>query len=158
MNKIKKSDIPVVNTPKFSQGEWSACHKGKCPCKQVWTDDYPIAEITVGKWGDDYPALRIVGESSLNQKVEAYMEMIEYGEVSEETAQANALLISAAPNMYKALKRIIEWLNNQAVRDEEAANEENQFITLKDAHLADAKNYRAMAKDLSRAINKAEGK
>ena len=81
----------------YTKGPWSACHNGECSCKAIWCNDHPIAEVTAGKWGDDYPSIRLVGESSLDLKAEAYMEQMTYGEVPEEEAQANANLIAAAP-------------------------------------------------------------
>ena len=70
------------------------------------------------KWGDDYPAIRLVGSSSLDMKAEAFMEQITYGEVNEETATANARLIAAAPKMLAALQEIEEFLDNQADVDD----------------------------------------
>lgn len=91
-------------------GPWHACHDGECSCKIVSCAYYPIARITVGKWGDDYPALRLVGTSSLDTKAEAYMEQITYGEIGDDTATANARLIAAAPDLLKALKECTEQL------------------------------------------------
>lgn len=59
----------------------------------------PIAEVTVGKWGDDYPDLRII-DPGIGQKVEAFMNQITYGEVSHEEAFANASLIAEAGTVY----------------------------------------------------------
>lgn len=85
-------------------GPWMACDNGKCSCKVVSCADFPIARITCGEWGDDYPSLRLVGTSSLDIKAEAFMERIAYGTVSEEMATANARLIAAAPDLLAALK------------------------------------------------------
>jgi hypothetical protein len=70
--------------------------------------------VIAGKWGDDYCSIRLVGESSLDLKAEAYMEQITYGEIPEKEAIANANLISAAPDMYEALKNINELLEEIA--------------------------------------------
>lgn len=96
--------VPQQGGPetKFTPGPWSVCGDGKCSCKTVMAPDHPIAKITAGEWGDDYPAIRIVGDSSLTAKAEAYMEKITYGEISEPVARANALLIAAAPEMVAA--------------------------------------------------------
>lgn len=83
-------------------GPWSVCGKGKCPCKQVWCSDSPIAYAVSGKWGDEYPSVRLVGDA-LEKNAEAYMEMIEYGEVPEAMAAANARLLAAAPELRDAL-------------------------------------------------------
>jgi len=77
----------------------------KILASQIWCADYPVAEVTRGKWGDDYPSIRLVGPSLL-QKAEPYMDQIEYGEVPKEIARANANLIAAAPDMLEALKEI----------------------------------------------------
>ena len=68
--------------------------------------DYPVAKITTGNWGDDFPSIRIVGETTLDLKAEAYMGQITYGSVNEETATANAILIAAAPDLLMALQAI----------------------------------------------------
>ena len=78
--------------------DWSACNDGKCSCKQIWAPDYPIATVEAGKWGDDYCSIRLVGETSLDLKAEAYMEQITYGEISEKLAVKNIRLIVAAVN------------------------------------------------------------
>lgn len=66
----------------------------------VACDHYPVATVTVGDWGDDFPAVRLTSTNPLDAKVEAYMEQYTYGTVSEELAMANARLIAAAPEMY----------------------------------------------------------
>ena len=86
----------------YTKGEWKACQNGKCRCKQIWCDDYPIATVNSGKWGDDYPSIRLVGESSLDLKAEAFIEQITYGKIPENIARANALLIAAAPDLYQS--------------------------------------------------------
>ena len=83
---------------KATPGPWSACGKGGCSCGLISSDkaDGPVAEIIHGKWGDDYPALRFTKDSSsLSMKVEAYMEQITYGEVSNEIAKSNAQYIAS---------------------------------------------------------------
>ena len=99
-----------------TKGPWHACNKGECPCKQVWSNDYPVAEVVSGKWGDDYPAIRLVGESSIGQKAEAYMEQITYGEVSEELAEANARLIAASPDLLEACEAALGYFKAVAIK------------------------------------------
>ena len=101
----------------FTKGEWKACHNGECSCKQIWCDDYPVATVNAGKWGDDYCSIRLVGESSLTLKAEAYMEQITYGEIKEKTAIANARLIAAAPDMYEALKAIMSYFDSPDIQN-----------------------------------------
>jgi hypothetical protein len=88
----------------YSKGPWHACHDGKCPCKTVWSNDHPVAEIVHGKWGDDFPNIRLVGPC-LDLKAEAFEDQITYGEVDEKEAEVNARLISEAPAMYGHIKK-----------------------------------------------------
>lgn len=106
-----------------SAGPWRACKNGECSCMQVWGNDHPVAIVTSGDWGDDYPAIRLTGNSSLDQKAEAYMEQITYGSVFPEVAQANARLIAAAPDFYHAattgaqvnLPDFLDWIADRFV-------------------------------------------
>ena len=86
-----------------SPGPWHACHDGKCSCKQIWCNDYPVAKVEAGKWGDEFCSIRLVGDSSLDLKAEAFMDMIEYGTIPEETAIANARFIVKACNSHEEL-------------------------------------------------------
>ena len=95
----------MTHTP----GPWGVCGKGRCSCKQVWCGDHPVADVECGEWGDSYPAIRLVKHpTNIGFMAEAYMERISYGEISEETAEANAHLIAAAPKLLEALKTIAE--------------------------------------------------
>lgn len=91
-------------------GPWHSCDDNKCKCPTIMCDDYPVADVTKGPWGDSYPALRIVGDTSLNQKVEAYRELIEYGNVPEAEALANRAFIREAPTDIAALIAEVEQL------------------------------------------------
>lgn len=104
---LAPSEVAAVGEKaKFTAGPWVACGDGKCKCKIVSSEsaDEPICTVTAGEWGDDYPSIRIVGETSLDLKAEAYMERIAYGIVPEEVAIANTNLICAAPDLLAALK------------------------------------------------------
>ena len=92
---------------KSTPGPWTACNGGTCPCLFIGASDHPIAKVLSGKWGDDYPAIRLVGTSSLDQKAEAYMDQIAYGDIPKAEAEANARLIAAAPELLKTLKYAI---------------------------------------------------
>jgi hypothetical protein len=81
---------------KASEGPWSSCNHGKCSCKMVSTGDHPIAKVESGEWGDEWPSIRIVGDTSFDRKAEAFMEMSAYGSIDEKTARANAQLIAFA--------------------------------------------------------------
>lgn len=91
---------------RYTPGPWELCRDGECPCKIVSAENGPVCKVTSGLWGDTYPSLRIV-EDGIDKKIEPYTELIPYGEVSEETAIANGILISKAPDIYEALKEII---------------------------------------------------
>jgi hypothetical protein len=97
-------------------GPWfyCGCESGGCSCLTVSGKDAPVAVITGGVWGDDFPSIRLVGNSSLDLKAEAYMEQISYGEVPMEEAKANARLIAAAPSMLEALNEIAAWGDSYA--------------------------------------------
>lgn len=85
----------------FTPGPWKVCC---AKCLSVLCNDFPVAEITRGDWGDEYPAIRV--ENGIGGKAEAYTEMIEYGHVAEDVALANAYLIAAAPDLYEALEEL----------------------------------------------------
>jgi hypothetical protein len=96
---------------KASPGPWKGCGKNKCVCRQVWSEpaDHPVAIIESGKWGDDYPSIRLVGPS-LNIHAEAYMEQITYGEIGTETAEANVAFIAHSRQDIPFLLGIIDRL------------------------------------------------
>jgi hypothetical protein len=73
-----------------------------------------------------------------------------------ETALANARLIAAAPALLAKCKKVVQWLNALADK-EEAKARECRFETLRDAYLHDAKNHRATAEDIWTVIVQAEG-
>ena len=93
--KALKRKVIEGHTP----GPWTACNKGKCQCGRVssYGADSEVATITRGAWGDEYAAIRV--EEGIGGKAEAYMEMIEYGEVPIPEAEQNAHLIATAPDL-----------------------------------------------------------
>jgi hypothetical protein len=106
----------VSGGTKFTPGPWTA-HDGKsttCKCGSVSAKDTPIATVTSGDWGDEYPSLRFVGEDPFDMKVEAYMEQITYGNIAPEVACANASLIAAAPDLYAACLSLIKCYTDVA--------------------------------------------
>jgi len=68
--------------------------------------------------------------------------------------ESNARLIAVAPLLLAKCEKIVAWLDRNAAKEEQAAAKEHQFISLKDARLADAKNYRATAADIRAVIAK----
>jgi len=129
--KITKSGEPTIDwneetikelMSKMSQFPWDACHDGACKCGQIWTDNYPVAIVTKGNWGDDYPAIRLIG-TSIDAKAEAYMEQITYGIVDENTAMANAQFIAAAPEIIQQLlEEIVELKRYKKASQERELN------------------------------------
>jgi hypothetical protein len=72
-------------------------------------------------------------------------------------AEANFHLISAAPDMYEKLIKVNKWLD-MLIKDSESSLKTCFFVTLKEAHEADIKNFKAIKADITNALNKAEGK
>jgi hypothetical protein len=52
----------------------------------------------------------------------------------------------------RVLKKVRAWMENEAIRDEKSANALDKFPSLKEARIADAKNYRAMIKEINSAL------
>jgi hypothetical protein len=93
-------------------GPWHSCPDDGCKCHAVMCNDYPVANVVKGKWGDDFPSIRIIGDTSLDLKAEAFMDQITYGEVSEQEAMANRAFIREAPTDIAALIAEVERLRN----------------------------------------------
>lgn len=89
-------------------GPWSSCDK--CKCTSIACSGYPVANVVKGKWGDEFPAVRLTGTGPLTATAEAYMEMYEYGEVPEEEAMGNRAFIREAPTDVAALVAEVERL------------------------------------------------
>lgn len=101
MNKSSvKFDICKTLTPETE--------KRFCGCGMIWCDDYPIAIVTVGDWGDEYPAIKVENPGAIAEPAVPYIEKLVYGTIPIELALANALLISKSPNMKKLLERAVE--------------------------------------------------
>lgn len=131
--RVMPNDASETTGSAHTPGPWHFCgnERGGCSCSTVLCADYPVAKVTLGAWGDDYPSIRLVG-GSLELKAEAFMEQITYGEVSKETAVANARLIAAAPEMIDALR---QWAVAEKLGDEqELANARHS----RDAAIANA--------------------
>ena len=104
---------------KHTPTPWGLCgeSRGGCLCGQIWAvgADHPVATVISGKWGDTFPTLKITG-TSIDRKAEAVIEMIEYGEVGEDVAKANAALIVRAVNCHEELVAALEKAANQFSR------------------------------------------
>ena len=70
----------------FTPGPWEPIPKGESSCKTVWCKRHLIAEVASGDWSDNHQA------------------------IDRSVAAANANLIAAAPDMYEALKAVLENL------------------------------------------------
>jgi hypothetical protein len=98
----------AMKADSWTAGPWSVCVSdgddgGAHFCGCVSGADHPVATVTNGEWGDDYPTIRLEG-GSLDRKAVAVMEQITYGTVPRNMALANARLIAAAPDMVEALR------------------------------------------------------
>lgn len=91
-------------------GPWHSCKSGDCVCKIISCADFPIAKVTAGEWGDEYPSIRVIGPS-MDAKAEVYIERVAYGSVGEEMAKANCRLIAAAPDLLAALQGCVEFMS-----------------------------------------------
>ena len=69
--------------------------------------------------------------------------------------RANARLIAQAPAMAEKLDKVATWLERLAESAEQAAINHREFQSLAEAERADAKNYRATAKDVRRVLRDA---
>lgn len=101
---------------KAAAGPWGACHAGECSCKQVWHPDFPVAVVTSGEWGDEYPAIRYIeGTGMSDTQVEAYMRKLVYGEVGDKLATANAQFIALARTALPVLARAVLAMSHYGV-------------------------------------------
>lgn len=100
-------------------------------------------EKIVRDWLIESPEGRIIAtvNSLLNNEVES---------------DANAHLITAAPDLYEKLLKVQKWLNI-LIRNAEHQLLTCRFITLRKALEADIKNYQATLSDINEAIAKVEG-
>lgn len=85
-----------MSEPKFSPGPWKACKDSACSCKQIWSipGDFPVCSA-------DGFHVGVVHEHMADAP-----DLI-YQSVWEETRNANAALITAAPDLYAALSEIV---------------------------------------------------
>ena len=98
---------------------WKLCGAdGKHFCGHIWSADGNSHIVTAisGEWGDHYPSLRFVegtgGAGSINPKIEAYNEIIAYGEIPEDVAKANARFIVTACNCHDDLLETLKNIMN----------------------------------------------
>jgi hypothetical protein len=70
--------------------------------------------------------------------------------------QSNANLITAAPEMYTKLDKIATWLERNAARLEEYAENCRDFQSIADTERANAKNYRNTAADIRKLLKKVD--
>lgn len=90
----------------YTPGPWELCGEGTCCCLTISGKDHPIAKVTVGEWGDEFPNLRVEGPILARQAI-PFIDRIAYGNVDRHTAQCNAHLIAAAPDLEKALSQLV---------------------------------------------------
>lgn len=102
---------PYPHTP----GPWSLCGADRdvCKCFMVSCGHHPIAVIEHGAWGDSYPSIRMkAGTTHLDNQWEAYIERMDYGSIDENFAKGNAYLVSAAPDLLEALRKIYSAIDS----------------------------------------------
>jgi hypothetical protein len=133
MSDPTQTTLPEANLRHLAEaampGPWHACgqDRGGCSCGFVYSEpaDAPVAKVTIGVWGDQWPEIRQVQverpERTWGQppepsslRLEPYMEMMEYGEIPEHVGKANAAFISAAnPQTILSLLDEIERLRSR---------------------------------------------
>jgi len=72
-------------------------------------------------------------------------------EETKESLGRTAEGVTMEKTLREASEKVMNWFYAQAKRDDESAKD-CRFLTLKDAYIADSKNFRAMANDLKRAL------
>ncbi len=78
--------------------------------------------------------------------------------MGEESTEDDRALIASAPNLLATCERVVAWLERNADKHERHADQyRDRFPELGEACLADAKNFRATAKSISKAIAGAKG-
>jgi len=87
---------------------WILGHDGT----DIGCPSHPICDLTRGEWGDYFPSIRLVGETSLDIKAEAFMDGLPYGCVPVEESKANAEFIVRACNSHYELLEALEDLAN----------------------------------------------
>ncbi len=81
---------------KHTPGPWKACGDSKCKCRQIWSIPGDCPVFTARSTGQ----IAMVGLA--HHKWGDSPELI-YGEIDQESTEANARLIAAAPDGYEAL-------------------------------------------------------
>ncbi len=114
-----------------TRGPWVECGhaRGGCTCGYVWSEpaDAPIAQATIGEWGDEYPSMR-PASGSIEGKFEAYMERITYGVIDSEKGKANARYIAAVyPSVVLRLLSTLDYYRRR-VRELETAPVEGEAL------------------------------
>ena len=120
------------------------------------------AEHTPGPWSEEH--FQYAGEHQRDiyaemedgsrVQVAAIAEML--GVRPHWEPEANARLITAAPELLAACQRISDWLHKQSEKDQQSARD-TRIHTMRWAYEADAKNYLKMASDLDAVCAKARG-
>ncbi len=84
---------------------WTYCGCGCGLVSRLGDDENQVAQVNrIGPWGDSFPRIR----DSMDETPYVEMQLIEYGDISEEEFLENLYLISNAPKMFNIIKQIIE--------------------------------------------------
>lgn len=88
---------------KATAGDWSECSAPNCKCTAIMSKNDVVAEVTRGKWGDDFPTIKLERGDGIAPIAVAVMEQITYGNVSDEQFLANRAFVAHS-------KADVEWL------------------------------------------------
>jgi hypothetical protein len=115
------------STSAHTPGPWRYCDC-QSKCLSVNCSDHPIARVVGGEWGDEYPAIRLVGTSSMDMRAEPYLAKAGYGRVDMDEAEANARLIAAAPDLLACLRHLVTLDDAQQAPSPQTMNEARAAI------------------------------
>lgn len=115
--KEKPFDIDALSSETFS---YCGDKRGGCQCGMIWSElgsSTHVATVTIGKWGDQYPAIRV--DQNDKMKAEAYMEHHYYGEISERRGKAVTARLVACWNALRGIadpEKFVSEAKNKAKR------------------------------------------
>ena len=93
---------------KYTPKPWTYTPPGLPGAGKITGHAHPVADVVFGKWGDSIPCLRPAdGYNSLERLYELTVDMLPYGEVGCEEAEANMQIITASPDLFEALSEVV---------------------------------------------------
>ena len=108
-------DKPATERSAHTPGPWKACRDGECQCRQVWSipGDAPVFTAL-----DTHGVVALVGQA--HQRWGDGPDLV-YGEIPEDQTQANALLVSAAPDLLAVCKAVVAECSGVLAQHAQAA-------------------------------------